>query len=262
METLESFIAAFVRRKVASAKTRTRYREPLVGFADAADPRFLQLREIAEPTHLLPTDLLPGARSVVSFFLPFAEDVVRANRAHPCEVAEEGDVAYVETSALIIEIARELIAALAEKGVRAAAEPATHNWDPVTLISRWSHKSIAAIAGLGSFGLHRMLITDLGCAGRFGSLVVDAFLEPTSEPEPPTRCLYFHDRSCTVCVDRCPVGALTEDGFDKHRCYRWLLEVAERFRHVGYADVCGKCAVFGPCALKPAVPVSAQHSES
>jgi epoxyqueuosine reductase len=113
---------------------------------------------------------------------------------------------------------------------------------------------VAAIAGLGSFGLHHMLITDAGCAGRFGSLVVDAVLEPTSGPETPTheRCRYFHDGSCRVCVERCPVGALTEDGLDKQRCYVWLLQVADHFHELGLADACGKCAT-GPCGLKSTV---------
>jgi len=251
MNDLETFIATFVRREVAKAGTETRYRQPLVGFADAADPRFLQLREIAEPTHLLPGDLLPTARSAISFFLPFAKEIVRANRAEPRQVARGWALAYVETNALINRIAQRLITALAERGVKAAAEPATHNWDPVSLVSRWSHKSVAAIAGLGSFGLHHMLITDAGCAGRFGSLVVDAVLAPTPVPGAPARerCRYFHDGSCRVCVERCPVGALTEDGLDKHRCYEWLLQVAEHFRGLGLADACGKCAT-GPCAFK------------
>jgi hypothetical protein len=34
-------------------------------------------------------------------------------------------------------------------------DPATYNFDPQTLVSRWSHKSVAVIAGLGSFGHHR-----------------------------------------------------------------------------------------------------------
>jgi epoxyqueuosine reductase len=254
MGSLEAFITAFVRREVAEAGTETRYRRPLVGFADADDPRFLQLRELAEPTHLLPGDLLPTARSVVSFFLPFVEEIVKANRAEPRQVAREWALAYVETNALINRIAQGLIVALAERGVNAAAEPATHNWDPVTLVSRWSHKSVAAIAGLGSFGLHHMLITDAGCAGRFGSLVVDAALEATSAPGAPARqhCRYFHDGGCKLCVERCPVGALTEAGLDKHGCYEWLLQVADHFGELGLADVCGKCAT-GPCALEPAV---------
>jgi epoxyqueuosine reductase len=251
---LEAFIITFVRREVSKAGTETRYRQPLVGFADATDPRFPQLREIAEPTHQFPGDLLPTAQSVISFFLPFAEEVVEANRAKPRQVAREWALAYVETNRLINRIAQRLVAALAERGLKAVTEPATHNWDPITLISRWSHKSVAAIAGLGSFGLHHMLITDAGCAGRFGSLVVDAALEPTSSPEESIvrRCSYLVDGSCTVCADRCPVGALTVAGLDKQLCYRWLSHVADGFQELGLADVCGKCAT-GPCALKSAV---------
>ena len=242
-----------MQQQVAKADTETRYRVPLVGFADAADPRFAQLREIVEPAHWLPADLLPGARSVVAFFVPFAREVVKANRAHPQQVAREWALAYVETNALINDTNQRLIVALGQQGICAAAQPATHNWDPATLVSRWSHKSVAAIAGLGSFGLHHMLITDAGCAGRFGSLVVDATLKPMAEAGASAgeRCHYLSDGSCRVCVERCPAGALTEAGLDKRRCYAWLLQVAERFREVGLADVCGKCAT-GPCALKPA----------
>jgi epoxyqueuosine reductase len=246
---------------VAGAETVTGYREPLIGFAAADDAGFHILRRIAGPEHLLPDDLLPGARSVVSFFLPFARWVVEANAQDKERVAPEWAMAYVETNALIGRIAAHLIDLLAEQGVRAAAEPATHNFDPVTLASRWSHKSVAVIAGLGSFGLHQMVITDAGCAGRFGSLVVDADLlfTPSAPKAGRTagtveRCLYFHDGSCLECVLRCPVHALDANGpLDKQRCYSHLCTIAGKYEHLGLADVCGKCAV-GPCSFESAVP--------
>lgn len=256
MSNLRSFINTWVQDRVAEQSMETRYRPPLLGFADAADDRFLQLRQIAGPTHLLPADLMPEARSVIAFFVPFAPEIVDANRAHPCRVAREWGVAYIETNALINRISQDLIAALAERGIRGATVPPTHNFDPSTLVSRWSHKSVAAVAGLGGFGLYHMLITEAGCAGRFGSVVVDATLEPTSPPAGPllNRCAYYDDQGCTVCVDRCPTGALTELGLDKQLCYRWLLHTADRFQDLGVADVCGKCAT-GPCALAPAAGV-------
>ena len=250
---LASFIEATIQRLLIQAETRTEYRSPLVGFAAADDPRFADLRRVAEPSHLLPADLLPGARSVVSFFLPFAPWVVEANARKREEVAREWAVAYIETNALIAHITAHLVEALAQRGIRAAAEPATHNFDPVSLISRWSHKSVAVIAGLGSFGLHQMVITDAGCAGRFGSLVLDADL-PTAPVAPRERCLYFHDGSCLECVQRCPVSALDADEpLDKQRCYRRLLDVADQYADLGLADVCGKCAI-GPCSFASAVP--------
>lgn len=249
---LAEFITTAIQRQVTEANTVTDYREPLVGFAAADDPRFADLRQVAEPTHLMPHDLLPGARSVVSCFLPFARWVVEANTRQKEKVAPEWAKAYVETNALIGRITTYLIESLAERGIHAAAEPATHNFDPVSLISRWSHKSVAVIAGLGSFGLHQMVITDAGCAGRFGSLIIDADL-PINSAEPRERCLYFHDGSCKVCVSRCPVNALDADNpIDKQRCYRRVLGVAEKYRHLGLTDVCGKCAI-SPCSFKSAV---------
>lgn len=249
---LADFIITTIREQVASAGTVTKHREPLVAIAAADDPRFGDLRRLAEPTHMLPEDLLPGARSAVSFFLPFAPDVVEANAKSRTRVALEWAVAYVETNALIGRVTNRLISLLADRGVRAAAEPATGNFDPVTLISRWSHKSVAVIAGLGSFGLHHMLITDAGCAGRLGSLVVDAEL-PAATPQAKERCLYFKDGSCLECVIRCPVGALDQDGnLDKQRCWARCLEVAKVFEEVGVAEACGKC-VIGPCTLQSAV---------
>jgi epoxyqueuosine reductase QueG len=105
-----------------------------------------------------------------------------------------------------------------------------------------------------------MVITDSGCAGRFGSLVIDADLPVVpfdgahGRPvEPQERCLYLHDGSCLECVMYCPVGALDEnEPLDKQRCYQRLLSVSQEYEDLGLADVCGKCAV-GPCAFESAV---------
>jgi len=250
---LDESIVATIWRLVSEAGTATNYRAPLVGFAAADDQRFLELRQVAEPTHMLPKELQPGARSVISFFLPFAGWVVEANAREREQVAQEWATAYVETNALIGGIAAHLIEALGARGIRAAAEPATHNFDQTSLVSRWSHKSVAVIAGVGSFGLHQMVITDAGCAGRFGSLVIDAEL-PVSAGQPRERCLYFHDGSCLECVLRCPIGALDETvPLDKQLCWQRLRSTAPGFEETGVADVCGKCAI-GPCSLESAVP--------
>lgn len=254
MEPLElaSLISTIIRREVARAGTLTAYRDPLCRWVTAEAPGFAELRRRLHPAHLMPHDLVPGARSVVSFFLPFAPWVVEANARDRERVAQEWAVAYVETNSLIGRINARLIESLAEHGIRAAAEPATHNFDPVTLLSRWSHKSVAVIAGLGSFGLHQMVITDAGCAGRFGSLVLDADL-PDLTPASRERCLFFYDGSCLECVQRCPVHALDANRpLDKGRCYHHLLTVASQYQTVGIADVCGKCAL-GPCSLGSAV---------
>jgi epoxyqueuosine reductase len=250
---LAEFITAAIRDQVAGAGTVTEYREPLISFVAASDPRFPELRRVVEPTHKMPQDLLPGAQAVVSFFLPFAPWVVQANARDRAQVAREWSVAYVETNALIGRITDHLIGTLGEQGIRAAAEPATHNFDPVSLVSQWSHKSVAVIAGLGSYGLHHMIITDAGCAGRFGSMVLEAEL-PITPVEVRQRCLYFHDGSCLECVTRCPAGALDASRpIDKHVCDEHLHAAGQDYQDLGLVDVCGKCAV-GPCSFESAVP--------
>jgi epoxyqueuosine reductase QueG len=249
---LSALIAGIVQGEVAEADTETQYREPLVGFAAADDARWADLGQVVTPVHMLPQELLPGAQSVVSFFLPFESSVVEANARRRGPVAREWAVAYVETNALIGRITRRLIESLAPLGIRGAAEPATYNFDPVTLVSRWSHKSVAVIAGLGSFGVHHLVITDAGCAGRFGSVVIDA-QAGVSTSNSMERCLYNHDGGCLECVSRCPIGALEPDtGIDKQRCWTRCQAVAKMYAEVGKADVCGKCAL-GPCATQSPV---------
>jgi epoxyqueuosine reductase QueG len=250
--SLADLVTAEIKRTVCDGRTATRYREPLIRFVAADDPGFQKLRSVVEPSHMKPQDLVSNARSVVSYFLPFDSTVIEANAQDRKTVAWEWAAAYVETNALIGRITTHLVEVLAKHGVRAAAEPATHNFDPHTLVSRWSHKSVAVLAGLGSFGLHHLLITDAGCAGRLGSLVVDADL-PANPLESRERCLFFHDGSCLECVLRCPVDALDENGdIDKQRCWVQLSQNARQFLHIGRADVCGKCSI-GPCSFGSAV---------
>ena len=62
----------------------------------------------------------------------------------------------------------------------------------------------------GRFGVHRMLITPAGCAGRLGSLVTEAELgdHPVIETE-----------------EACPVQALKEGDFDRRRCWDRLRQL-------------------------------------
>ncbi|MEE8571702.1 MAG: epoxyqueuosine reductase [Gemmatimonadota bacterium] len=244
-------ISATIRESVAGWRGATKYREPLLASAAADDRRFAELKRVVNPRHMLPEDLVPAARSVASFFLPFDEDVVEANAGVQGEVAPEWVLAYLETNVLIEQVTGRLVELLVRHGVRAAAEPPSGRYDRRTFTSTWSHKSVAVIAGLGSFGVHRMAITDSGCAGRFGSLVLDCEL-PWGGREQTERCLHIASGDCLECVQRCPVGALSdEDGIDKQLCWTRCRRVAETFEGVGAASVCGKCAL-GPCALRAA----------
>jgi epoxyqueuosine reductase QueG len=138
---------------------------------------------------------------------------------------------------------------LAEKGIKGATIKATHTFDEKTLAATWSHRSAAFISGLGRFGRNRMLITPVGCAGRYGSVIISEEIAPDLRPEEEF-CLNLKDGKCLFCINNCPTKALTLEGIDRHRCHDHLLEVRTDFslRELPGCDVCGKCVV-GPCAI-------------
>jgi epoxyqueuosine reductase QueG len=246
-EIVRSEVERFVTHHQQAHRVITRWRKPLVGFASAADPLFDQLEQVVAPTHLLPGDLLDNARTVVVFFIPFERSVAASN-VEGLLASREWATAYIETNALIRAINEHMKRYFETRGYAAAMTPPTHNFDPQRLISDWSHRHIAYIAGLGRFGVNNMLITASGCCGRFGSFVTDAAVAPDSGMLAET-CLYRHDGSCLRCVERCQIGALSVDRFDRHRCYEMCLQNEAAFREIGQADVCGKCLVGLPCSF-------------
>jgi len=239
--------------------TETIWRTPLVGFASALDPLFETLKEAVTPTHAMPKDLLPDAHTVVAFFVPFEESTIRSN--------VEGEMssrnwaqAYLETNGLIVELGAYMKRYLESLGHAVTVTPPTHNFDPGVLISDWSHRHVAFVAGLGTFGLNNMLITHSGCCGRIGSFVTSANMAPDLRPETDA-CLYHYNASCIKCVKRCVNDALFVDRFDRHKCYEMCLRNEEIFRFLGRADVCGKCLVGVPCSSMNPVSKLYQDAE-
>lgn len=244
---LVALIKDYVNGYAAQSGSKSQWQEPLIGFVNAADERFAGLKASVSPTHALPADLLPAARTVIVYFIPFVDSIVQSNIAGDT-CSYEWAVAYIETNQLIFDLNTCLSEQLSRQGYESRIIPATHNFDEVKLISDWSHRHIAYLAGLGSFGLNNMLITEKGCCGRVGSIVTNAFIEPTpwSGQE---NCLYKHGGLCQKCIDRCPEKALTVAGFDRQKCYSAkCLENAKMYSALGVADACGKCLVNVPCS--------------
>jgi len=241
-QEIENFVEEYQKKNDIA----TSWGVPLVGFAEATDPIFDQLKTAVSPTHAVPQDLLTNAGTVVSFFLPFPKSVTSTNIKERLS-SPEWAVSYIETNELIKQLSLHLTEVFADAGEEVVTIPATHNWIKEKLISNWSHRHVAFIAGLGRFGLNNMLITDRGCCGRIGSLITSAVIDPDARPEEES-CLYKYDGSCKKCVRKCVNEALFEDSFDRFRCYDQLLKNVEEHKSVGYADVCGKCLAAVPCS--------------
>jgi epoxyqueuosine reductase QueG len=244
---LKKELIELVVRSVAESEDRELFRKPLVGFSAADDPLYMQLKEIVGSEHLSPQDILPATKTVLSFFIPFSKGVVLSNRKQQ-SVSTLWAESYLKANSLIGGISEELISYLEGKGIAASSVKATHNFDEKTLKSGWSHRSAAYIAGLGKFGVNRMLITQVGSAGRYGTVFISHQIPADTRPE-KEYCIYYKKSSCLVCVNSCPVNALKCDSFDRFKCYDRLLENSQQFSALGHCDVCGKCAAAGPCAI-------------
>lgn len=247
-ETLTHEIAECVRTYQAAHADRTAWNAPLIAFADAHDPLFEHLRTVVRASHATPQDLLPDARTVITYFLPFHHEIIRSNQSGRL-ASREWAQAYVDTNAVIRAVNDHLAAMLAREGYSNAVLPPTHNFDQAELMSDWSHKHAAYIAGLGTFGLHRLLITEQGCCGRLGSLITSAEFPVTPRPAAEF-CLHAYNGSCRACVRRCVNAAFTGDDFDRHQCYAMVLQNAQQHANLGLTDACGKCSCGVPCAVE------------
>ena len=246
-EGIQDLVREFVENYQIKNKTLTGWDEPLIAFSDAHDRLFLRLKAVVSERHALPTDLMKNAETVISYFIPFRKEIVLSNMGGQ-NSSREWVIAYLETNKLIVDLNRFLSGELEKMDFESVILPPTHNFDEKELISDWSHKHIAFIAGLGKFGLHHMLITEKGCCGRLGSLITNAKIESTRRTDKEF-CLYKYNESCRKCVENCVFGALKVDSFDRHKCYEICLSNAELYSKLGFADVCGKCVCLVPCSF-------------
>jgi epoxyqueuosine reductase QueG len=245
---LNYFIENELQNIVLNSKDSSIYRRPLVGFTRADNPLFHKLKEVVVSDHLLPRDLLKNANSVISFFIPFTKELIIENKNHHF-VSREWAVAYVETNKLIHTAIEDMGKKLGMLGIESSGNPAKMiGYDHGKLMSKWSQRHVAYICGLGTFGVNNMLITNEGCGGRYGSFVIDKELEytPLIQEE---YCLWKKNKSCGVCFKACPVNALTEDRFDRYKCYDRCSEVDRFYSDIDESDACGKCLT-GPCAIR------------
>ena len=247
MQWLDQKLRELIRDEVRRLNRADLFRDPLVAVSAADDPRYAQLKTIIGPWHLEPRELLPDAQRVISYFVPFTRSVVQDPRRSEGGPAVWGE-SYIVLNDYFDQIGRAVSALLEGEGYSSHPIAGTHTYDPKDLKSMWSHRSAAAIAGLGAFGANRMLITEKGSGGRFCTILTSAPLTVNTE-QAEDRCLYHKNGSCGLCFRNCPVGALKPDSFDRFRCHDdVLLNNAEELKDIGFCDVCGRCISVCPVA--------------
>ena len=226
------------------------WKEPIISIIPAKNEKLKILKRAVSPEHFMPHDILSDAKSIISFFIPFEENIIESN-IKGTKASREWMMSYIKTNDLIKTINDRIELLMEENGYKTGKIPATHNFNKEKLTCNWSHRHIAYIAGIGTFGINNMLITKNGCCGRFGSIIINYELkEYSGVNEIKEKCLNKLYGSCGVCHKKCVAKAYENNKFDGFKCYKQCLENAKYYEKTVYADVCGKCLVGLPCSTK------------
>jgi epoxyqueuosine reductase QueG len=146
---------------------------------------------------------------------------------------------------------------LTSKGYHAVAPQLLPEWKkfdktPVGIASSWSERHAAYAAGLGTFSLNDALITPKGIAHRLGSVITDVAIAPSQQIYLDYRanCLFYREKSCGLCISRCPAGALSASGHDKVKCFEHVYGTVPAAVAQSYQVLetgCGLCQTGVPC---------------
>ena len=244
-EKIANFICSSAENFVEELDMMQIWEQPIIGIASASDPLWEKLKEpdVVGPGHLTPEEWLPGAKSVICYFLPYTERICRSNYMKGLPSEEwlygryEGEIFNNSLRHLIIDVIKNA-------GGNAIAPVFDKRFKVDNCVSNWSERHAAFIAGIGTFSLNRSLITCLGAAGRLGSVIVDMELEPT--PRPYQEIDEYCTR-CGACIERCPPRAITEKGKDNEPCSQFIDKTLE-LNKPRYG--CGKCQTAVPCEYR------------
>lgn len=183
----------------------------------------------------------------VSVAIPLPRQVVRDLQTAP---TAEYYRLYHDLNGQLDGIVEAGAAFLREQGYEARANTTKTVCQDETWRTPLPHKTVATRAGLGWIGKSCLLVTpEYGGAIRLSSLVTNAPL-PVSAPVTESRC-----GECSICVDRCPAGALTgklwqagmarEELFRREICKQTQEDRMERATGIR-ADLCGMCFAVCP----------------
>ena len=270
---IESIIRDFCASEQNSLHMQTgepAWAEPQIAFASGDDPLFEQLKNDIGPFYWTPRDafrlawpdldITAAELAIIVYILPQTEATRLDQRAATTVPAERWARSRFHGEAFNRALRLHLVDQLTTAGFPAVAPERLADFGyrdsaRFGIASNWSERHTAWIAGLGTFGLSDGLITRVGKAVRFGSVVVNMKLEatPRSYTGHQDWCLWHARGTCGVCMKRCPIDAITETGHDKAACFDYIRNVTTPFvrDNYGIGDTpCGLCQVKIPCESK------------
>lgn len=266
-QIIDDFICTSPENSLKNEADEAAWEQALVGFSSGSDPIYQDYKQHIGSFHFTPQEIFnltfadlpatPDELSVITWILPQREITKADNRIEDFYPSERWVRARFPGEDFNILLRKHVVEKLQKEKIPAVAPMLSPLWKIETspkygLASRWSERHAAFASGLGTFGLCDGLITEKGKAHRVGSVVVRIKIAPTPRPYKHHQeyCLFFADGSCMACVERCPVGAITEEGHNKKKCWDHAAVTCakyakERFGFDGYG--CGLCQTGVPC---------------
>lgn len=239
--------------------------EPLVGFSSGADPLYLFFKQDIGEFYKLPHEFMkseygkdyePTDLTIISWILPQTEATKSDHRKESYFPSERWARSRIFGEQVNDKLRKYIVYSLKEGGYEALAPLLSPIWsrafsEKYGFASNWSERHTAYVSGLGTFGLSDGLITSRGKAMRTGSVIVNAVVAPTLRHYETHNeyCLFLTEGTCGKCIERCPIGAITEKGHDKVLCQKYLnmtkQYVSRHYSFDGYG--CGLCQTGVPC---------------
>lgn len=246
----------------------TYYEEPIIQFADTEDPLFNEYKKVIGDHHFTPKEAFELAfgegsykgGTVISIVLPINEKTRKSNRPQKEWPSKEWTLTRTFGDEVFIRgFIKHLESYLGKMGYRTVS-PHYSEWfkisaDASGITSNWSERHIAYAAGLGTFSINDAFITEKGIAVKLTSVVTELKLLPDtrSYKNHTENCLLCSKGICGACIKRCPVNAITKEGHDKLKCYKYVYgeessKLAEsRGASPKAGSGCGLCQTGVPC---------------
>ena len=226
------------------------YDAPIFAFGSADDGIFMKFKnpDVVGRHFMGPVEWLSGAKTVISFFLPFSSAVKAANALDCRWPADEWLHGRYEGQQLLSQLLKYLEKILSEAGFKSLAPSADRRFrtggaeENVRFTSNWSERHVAYACGLGTFGLSRGIITGKGMCGRLGSVLTELDLPKDLRNYDG---VYDYCAMCGACIGRCPSRAISIEGAMEHSLCSDFLDRTRAKHSPRYG--CGKCQVNVPC---------------
>ena len=212
---------------------------PIVGFSNGDDPLYKFYKKDIGDFYILPKEFLdhkyPDKHfeaenlTVVSWVLPQTKVTKIDHRKETHFPSERWARSRIFGEEANVKLRKHMEVFFKDKGIEAVAPMISPIWqgkmsEKYAFASTWSERHAAYAAGLGTFGLSDGLITTVGKAHRVGSIIINLFLKPNERPyyNHNAYCLFHVNGSCGKCIDRCPIGAISQKGHNKFVCRKYV----------------------------------------